>query len=185
MWTAAVWPELARWVVSLDGLGPPAAAFEERDLAAETASGLDAAERAMFRPPRTYASHEEMVERRRGVNVRLPEPWAEHLVRHGSRAVEGGFQWKSDPLFNVGLPMDFSLEHLSAEHAMLTRPMLALTGAEHDTWSELTPDEIEARLAHLHDVRHRVIAGAGHYVHLEQPDAVLDAFREFIAEVGP
>src|SRR5207245_2071691 len=27
MWVAAVWPEQARWVVSLDGLGPPPAAF--------------------------------------------------------------------------------------------------------------------------------------------------------------
>ena len=34
---AGVWPELVRWVVNIDGLGPPPQAFEERDLAESAA----------------------------------------------------------------------------------------------------------------------------------------------------
>jgi pimeloyl-ACP methyl ester carboxylesterase len=185
LWVAAVWPELVRWVVSLDGLGPPPAAFAERDLVAATTAAFAAAERAMFSATKIYATHADMVERRRRANPRLPDEWLEHLVQHGSTPVEGGFVWKSDPMFNIGLPADFTLEHLNAEHALVRSPVLALTGAEHDTWSELTPDELVDRLAHMPDVRHHAIPGAGHYLHIEQPDAVMAAIATFIGEVGP
>ncbi|MHB8466623.1 MAG: alpha/beta fold hydrolase [Acidimicrobiales bacterium] len=184
MWVAAVWPELVRWVVSLDGLGPPPAAFADRDLGEAVTSSLRAASRALG-PPRVYASRDEMIERRRRANPRMPREWLEHLVRHGAREVEGGFAWKSDPKFSVGFPGDFSLEHLQAEHALLTRPVLALTGGEHDTWSELSPAELEQRMAHLPRARHQVIEGAGHYLHIEAPDAVLAEVRSFLDEVGP
>ena len=185
MWVAAVWPELVRWVVSLDGLGPPPAAFGDRDIADVATAGLNAAERAMVQPPRVYASLDDMVERRRRANPRLPTEWLWHLVRHGAREVEGGYVWKSDPMFPVGLPADFSIEHLNAEHALIRCPVLALTGGEHDTWSELSPAEVADRLAHLPTARHEVVAGAGHYLHIEQPDAVFEAIRGFLAEVGP
>lgn len=182
---AGVWPELVRWVVDLDGLGPPAAAFEEGDLVEAATKGLDVAERVRAAPPRVHATREAMVERRASVNVRLPRTWVEHLVEHGSRQVEGGFVWKADPLFSVGLPSPFGPGYIEAEHALVGRPVLVLTGGEQDTWSDLTPEEIAERLAHLPDVRHQVVDGAGHYVHIERPVAVLGALRAFLAEVGP
>ena len=181
---AGVWPELVRWVVDLDGLGPPPAAFEEGDLAEAATRGLAAAERAGGASPRVYASRAEMVERRAAVNVRLPRPWVEHLVRHGSREVEGGFVWKADPYFSVGLPSPFGPGYIEAEHELVRCPVLVLTGGEHDTWSDLSPAEIDDRLSHLAVVRHEVVEGAGHYVHVEQPAAVVEAVRAFLAEVG-
>ena len=183
MYVAGVWPELARWVVSLDGLGPPAQAFAERELAEMARTGLDAVRRAVSAPPRVYPSHAEMVERRLKVNLRLPRDWAEHLVEHGSVPAEGGYAWKTDPQFNIGLPGPFDLSYLEAEHALLHTPTLVLTGGEHDTWSEMSPEEVEERLALLPTARHAVIAGAGHYVHIEQPDAVMAAVTAFVAEV--
>lgn len=182
---AGVWPELVRWVVDLDGLGPPAAAFEQTDLAEGVRRGLAAAERATGGGSRVYRSREEMVERRAAVNTRLPRPWVEHLVHHGSRQVEGGWVWKADPFFSVGLPSPFGPGFIEAEHALVRRPVLVLTGAEHDTWSDLSPAEVDERLSHLAHVRHEVVAGAGHYVHVEQPAAVVTAARQFLAEVGP
>jgi pimeloyl-ACP methyl ester carboxylesterase len=88
-------------------------------------------------------------------------------------------------LFGVGLPAAFDLDALHAEHEVVTRPVLALTGGEHDTWSEMTADEVEERLAHLPNARHRVVEGAGHYVHLERPDVVLAEVGAFLDEVGP
>lgn len=185
MFVAAVWPELARWVVNLDGLGPAPAEFVERDLVEMATDGLDAAVRVRQRPPRVYASLEEMADRRAKVNLRLPRPWLEHLVRHGSVPAEGGWSWKADPVFGVGLPGDFFEEELLAEQEIVTSPMLVLTGAEHDTWSELTDDEAAARVARIPNARHQVVADAGHYVHIEQPDAVLAAVAAFLEEVGP
>jgi pimeloyl-ACP methyl ester carboxylesterase len=191
MYVAGVWPELVRWVVNLDGLGPsgddpPAGDGEgpRRDWAADAARSFASAERALLTPQRRYATREEMVERRAAVNVRLPRPWVEHLVEHGAVEDEGGFRWKADPVFNVGFPGDWDPEGNVTESELVACPLLVLTGGEHDTWSDLTPDETAERLAAYRDVRHHVVEGAGHYVHIEQPEAVLDLVRAFIAEVG-
>lgn len=185
LFVAGVWPELVRWVVNLDGLGPPPAAFEERDLVEAAKGGLDAAERVLFAPPRVYASRADMAERRRRVNVRLPECWVDHLVAHGSTDVEGGVTWKADPMFSVGLPDDFDLGYLEAQHEMVRCPVLVLTGGEHDTWSDMTPEEVAERLSGLRDARHHVIEGAGHYVHIESPDVVLAEVTTFLDTAFP
>jgi pimeloyl-ACP methyl ester carboxylesterase len=185
MFMAGVWPELVRWVVDIDGLGPPEGAFGQGDIAEGADRGLSAVQRLVSSPARIYASTDEMVERRLQVNHRMPRPWMEHLVRHGSRPVEGGWAWKADPLFMIGLPGEFDIEHLNAEFEMTRAPVLVLTGSEADTWSDLTPAQKDERLSHFVDVRHEEISGAGHYVHLEQPDAVLEAVTRFLTEVGP
>ena len=185
LYVAGVWPELVRWVVNLDGLGPPAAALVlPEDPAATAGELLAGADRVLVRAPRVHPSAEALVERRAAVNVRMPREWLEHLVRHGTRPAEGGLVWKADPMFGVGLPAAFDLDALHAEHEVVTAPVLALTGAEHDTWSEMTTEEVEDRLSHLPDVRHHVVAGAGHYVHLEQPEAVVAEIAAFVREVG-
>jgi len=185
MYAAAIWPELTRWVVSLDGVGPPPQAFESRDLVESARAGLDGVRRALDGPPRVYPTREDMVERRLRVNTRLPRQWAEHLVEHGSVMTEGGWTWKADRFMGVGLPGPFDLAYLEAELEALRAPTLVLTGAEHDMWSEMSEPEVAERLTHLVTAEHSVIAGAGHYVHLEQPDAVMSAITEFLGRVGP
>jgi pimeloyl-ACP methyl ester carboxylesterase len=183
IYVAGVWPELARWVVSLDGLGPPQEVFGERPFTEAAAAGLASAERALVGPQRVYGSLDDMAARRGRVNHRLPREWIDHLVRHGARPTEGGFVWKSDPLFAVGFPAEFSLEHLDAEFAQVRCPVLALTGGEHDTWSDLSDDETARRVACFADARHTAIAGAGHYLHIEALDEVVGAISRFVAEV--
>lgn len=187
MYAAGVWPEAVRWVVNLDGLGP---SFDEdaerppRDWAADAARSFASTERALLTPARRYTTREEMVERRAGVNVRLPREWVEHLVHHGSVEDEGGWRWKADPVFNVGFPGDWDVEGDITEHELVQCPLLVLTGAEEDTWSDLTDDQVARRLSHFKDVRHHTIDDAGHYVHIEQPDAVLAHLGAFLDEVG-
>lgn len=181
---AAAFPEDVKWVVSIDGLGPPAAAFETRDPAEFTREAFAAMDRQLERGPRQYPSREGMAERRRKINVRMSEDWARHLVEQGSRpARDGGFEWKFDPLFNIGLGGPFTPEMLLAEYAAVRCPVLVLYGTEEDTWNDLTPAERDARLAAIGDVRHHEVAGVGHYVHLEQPDTVVDHIRQFIEDV--
>lgn len=188
-YVAGVWPERVRWVVNLDGLGPPAPdeAGQDTDgfdLAKAAAESLSWAERALLSPPRVYASTDEMVERRAQTNIRLPRPWVEHLVRHGAATTEGGFVWKADAAFRTGLPGEFDVSYLEAELALTTRPILVLTGSEPDTWSDHSPEVVAARLAAYPDPYHEMIEGAGHYVHVEQPAAVLDAIARFLAAIG-
>ena len=187
MYSAGVWPELARWVVNIDGLGP---SFDRdappapRDWVADATRSFTSAERALLTPARRYATQEEMVERRAGVNVRLPREWVEHLVAHGSVEDEGGFRWKADPMFNTGFPGDWDVEGIDAEHELVRCPLLVLTGAEPDTWSDLSEEQTAERISHFADVRHHAIPSAGHYVHVEQPEAVLAAITAFVDEVG-
>jgi pimeloyl-ACP methyl ester carboxylesterase len=180
---AGVFPEWFRWVVNIDGLGAPADQFTEWDIVEASTNSLARIDRYFHGPPRVYGSIDEMVDRRARVNARLPREWIEHLVRHGSREVEGGYAWKADPMFSIGIPGEFSVDHLLAELSLCARPVLVITGAEPDMWSEHTADEIELRLASMPDARHVEIADAGHYVHIEQPAAVLDAIKGFLAEV--
>ena len=125
-----------------------------------------------------------MVERRAAVNVRLPRAWVEHLVAHGSVEDEGGWRWKADPVFNVGFPGDWDPEGNATEDELVECPLLVVTGGEHDTWSELDEAQTKERLRHFRDVRHVVVPEAGHYVHVEQPEAVLAAVTAFVDEVG-
>ncbi|HEV3226639.1 MAG TPA: alpha/beta hydrolase, partial [Acidimicrobiales bacterium] len=136
--TAAIFPEDVKWVVSIDGLGPPAAAFELHDPIEATTSAFEAIQRVWDRGPRQYPSREDMAERRRKINVRMSEEWAAHLVLHGSRpGRDGGFEWKFDPMFNIGLGGPFSAEMLLAEYHLVQCPVLVVTGTEPDTWNDL------------------------------------------------
>ena len=94
MYASAVMPEIAKWIVNLDGLGPPSDGFhgeDNRTLAESMAHSFEWAERVMFSPPKVFASRDDMVARRKSVNVRLSDEWLEHLVEHGSAPADGGF----------------------------------------------------------------------------------------------
>ena len=58
---------------------------------------------------------------------------------------------------------------------------VALTGTEPDQWSFLQPEDRDRRLNAFDDAEHHAVAGAGHYVHIEQPDEtirLIDAFLQ-------
>jgi pimeloyl-ACP methyl ester carboxylesterase len=59
--------------------------------------------------------------------------------------------------------------------------VLVLTGGEPDQWNDLPVDVRDERLAAMPDVEHHVVPGAGHYVHVEQPDATVAHVARFFA----
>lgn len=181
---AATAPERVAWVVALDSLGPPREAFDDGDLVEAATASLDRIARATSRPPRVWATRAEMAARRGEVNHRLPRDVLDHLVEHGTLEVDGGFVWKTDPMLSQGVPDGFSVDMILAGFGDVAAPVLALMASEHDTWSDLDDDEVERRIARFPDARRRSIPGAGHYVHIEQPDLVLQEIEAFLAELG-
>jgi pimeloyl-ACP methyl ester carboxylesterase len=177
-------PDRVAWVVNLDGLGPPADAFAEDDLAETARRSVDAIARAGTRPPKVWISREEMAARRGAINVRLPERFLAHLVEHGTVETEGGFVWKTDPHFGLGLPDGFSIEMILASFADVTAPVLALMSSEEDAWTDVDDAEVERRVGLFPDARWRSVPGAGHYVHVEQPDFVLGEIESFLRDLG-
>jgi pimeloyl-ACP methyl ester carboxylesterase len=182
---AGAFPELARWVVSIDGLGPPRDQLEGGDAVAAATQGFEALERLWTSSPRHYPSVEDLAERRRRINVRLSEEWALHLATHGSRPTDDGrVEWKFDRTFSVGLGGPFTRDLLLEEYRLVQCPVLVLTGTEPDTWRDPDLVERDARVACFADGRLEVVDGVGHYVHLEDPDATVAAIAAFVAENG-
>jgi pimeloyl-ACP methyl ester carboxylesterase len=179
---AAGLPDYVERVVNIDGLGPPPEMMIVEDHAASASQWIKDAERLWSEPAREYASVEEMAQKRKAINTRLPIDWCRHLARHGSKpGPGGGLIWKSDQHMRLGSPGPFSDESLRAQYARIRCPVLVLTGTEPDQWNDLPVAARDARLAAIPDVRHHEVAGAGHYVHIEQPDAVLALVAEFFS----
>jgi pimeloyl-ACP methyl ester carboxylesterase len=182
---AATYPEHVERVVNIDGLGPAPEMFLVHDHAAVASEWLATAEKLWDQPQREYATVREMAEKRKAINTRLPMEWCEHLAAHGTQpGPGGGWTWKADHLFRLGSPTPFTDDTLMAEYARIRVPVLVLTGTEPDQWGDLPRDVRARRLSALADARHVEVPGAGHYVHVEQPDAVLDQVTAFFAEAG-
>lgn len=181
---AAVWPESVRWVISLDGLGPPASDIDNRALDESAAMAWPALIKALGRDRRVFADRDAMRSQRAAVNTRMPAAWLDHLVEHGSMEAPGGVSWKWDPLFNTFLPDGFNTSWITEDYHHIACPVLAIMGGADDMWS-FPADELDERASHVPDIRVEVVQDAGHYVHLEQPAMVLDHIRRFLTEVGP
>jgi pimeloyl-ACP methyl ester carboxylesterase len=182
---AGAFPELVRWIVNIDGLGPPKAALVPPDEIPDAVrQSFERTDRALLGAPRPWPSLEEMAERRGRNNPRLPKEWVMHLARHGARETEGGWVWKADPMFGIGVPSEFNVAMLEEEMRRPRCPVLVLTGDQEDTWRELADEELAARIGWL-GARHEVVAGTGHYIHIEDPNATMAHIEAFLAEVGP
>jgi pimeloyl-ACP methyl ester carboxylesterase len=180
---AAAWPELVRWVVNIDGIGPPKAAMVPPDEIPDAIQqSFKRTDRALLSPRRPWASVEEMAEHRKRNNPRLPDEWALHLARHGARQVEGGWVWKADPMFGVGIPSELNIEMLEAEMRRVRCPVMVLTGDQEDTWRELEPEELAQRVEWL-GAAHHVVPGTGHYVHIEDPDTTMAHIEAFVSSL--
>jgi pimeloyl-ACP methyl ester carboxylesterase len=182
---AGAFPELVRWLVVIDGLGPPPIAFAmPDDIRTAIRTNASRTDRILFdRHRREWSSVEEMAAYRGEQNVRLSPQWALHLARHGSRpGPDGGWVWKADPMFGLGVPSEFNVDLLAEEQRRVRCCVLVITGTEHDTWRDLTPAHEAERVEWLR-ARHVRVPGTGHYVHLEHPEATLRAIRAFVDEV--
>ena len=181
---ASTTPERFAWLVNLDGLGPPAEGVTHDDIIEVATRSLDEIDKFTGSAPRPWPSRDELAERRGAINIRLPRPFLEHLVEFGTTEVDGGFVWKWDPAFRTGVPDGFSLELILAQYRHVAAPALVLVSSEDDAWTEVHDEEAERRVALLADGRVESVPGAGHYVHVEQPDFVLDRIARFLDEIG-
>jgi pimeloyl-ACP methyl ester carboxylesterase len=179
---ASAFPELVRWVLNLDGLGPGPEMMIVEDHAAHAAQWLADAEAVWSKPQREYPTIDDLARRRTEINIRLPFEWARHLALHGSkRGPGGGYVWKSDAVMRIGGPGLLGEESLRAGYRQIRCPVTVLIGEEPDTWSDLPRDVAEARVACFPHGTLTTVPGAGHYLHIERPDAVLAALDELVA----
>lgn len=184
---ASIYPELVRSVVNLDGFGPPDdfESFRQRDREASRPRGfaayLDRARRhaKQQRSWRPAADFEDLVSRRAGQNPRLSREWLRYFLSFAVRHSEDGWRWKADPMTASSFG-PFRVEWIAPGWQSLRAPMLAVVGTEADTWGPLPDAILHERLAYLPNVELVRVKGAGHFVHMERPEATAGLLLDFL-----
>lgn len=147
-------------------------------LAGDLASWLDIRRGAVdaIRKPGTI---DELAARRGRMNPRLSPEWLRYLVTVGAIQYDDGWRWKIDPTMRMGgfgpWRPEWSMRRLSG----LGMPVLAMLGMEVELMGWGTqPEDVERDLP----AGGRLVAldGAGHFVHIEQPERVAELVLDFI-----
>jgi pimeloyl-ACP methyl ester carboxylesterase len=131
---------------------------------------------------RRYRSLDEVARRMREVNGRLSHEQALHLALHGTNLDEDGlYSWKFDSYVNAVSPYPSRAESTLDVWSRITCPALLIRGADSSAPDLETDDRLQAfRIAQA-----RTIPGAGHRVHHEQLERLLQVVREFLGSPNP
>jgi len=177
---AGLYPENVQKLVAIEGLGPSPAMIRDRiEQPVETRLNVWVEElrRLSGRAPRRYATLEDAYERMQTENPHLSEAQARHLTIHGSNQNEDGtYSWKFDNYVRVFPPtgLDFAQQHQL--YGRIACPTLLFRGTE--SWA--SDPEQDGRVRHFRDARVMNVEKAGHWVHHDQLQVVLDTMRAFL-----
>jgi pimeloyl-ACP methyl ester carboxylesterase len=132
---------------------------------------------------RDYASFADLAARLVAQNSRLTTERADFLARHWGESVsDGRVRLRSDPRHKIVNPVLYRLEEAEACWRNVTAPVLWVEGEFTDTPRRLNLDDaaLRARRSCFKQLVYRKIAGAGHMLHHDQPDALAAVIEEFL-----
>jgi pimeloyl-ACP methyl ester carboxylesterase len=109
----------------------------------------------------------------------LSREWLRYFVFHGARQADDGWRWKADPLLAQGFG-PWRPDWIGEAYARLQAPMLAVVGSENDTWGPLPDAIIGPRLNGVPRLQRATVAGAGHFIHIEQPGETADLLLDYL-----
>ncbi|MBX3471986.1 MAG: alpha/beta fold hydrolase [Planctomycetes bacterium] len=166
--TAGTLPDRVTHAVLLEGLGPSAVTE------AEAPDRLARAIAARARPPRAPREQPDRataVERLRQVVPGLGLEGARALVERGTREVESGVAWRSDPRLRGTSPFRIAEAHVRAFLARVAAPTLLVRARDGYPFDASL---LTARAAAVPGLRLLTVDG-GHHVHLDAPERVAPA----------
>jgi len=137
-----------------------------------------AVRRARGRPARVFPSLEAAAARILEMDPRCPPATARALAERSTRAVDGGWSFKHDPLHVTPSPFPFDLGRVKSFWSALRCPVLLVQGAE--TELPLPPD-LPERIACFADARRELVPGAGHMLMRHAPAEVSRLLLAFLA----
>jgi pimeloyl-ACP methyl ester carboxylesterase len=180
---AGSYPDRFRAIVSIEGRisGRPT---EPEPLNPQTLRKTIEARRDLERRmPHRYATLDDAAERMHESNRRLHPEMAHHLALHGVRDAgdaDGGLVWKFDNWARPGVRRDDVSPNEGQSFAeAIECPVLLIVG---DQSGGLRNQQDEIK--YFRDGRAVLVADAAHWVHHDQPAAVIDEARTFLAAVA-
>lgn len=184
MQLAEACPHRVSHLINIDGLPGKRrmADVPERErtrmMASELASWLEHRRRSATgeRKPGTL---DELAGRRARMNTRLSREWLRYLVTIGARKDDDGWRWKIDPSMRFGGFGPWRPEWSLLRMPGLGMPFLGILGMEMEEmgWG-VKPADVQPYLppgAEFHAMP------TGHFVHIEQPQAVADLVIDFLS----
>ncbi|MDA8107634.1 MAG: alpha/beta hydrolase [Betaproteobacteria bacterium] len=176
---AGVRPARIAKLVNLEGVGMSATRPEQAPR--RYARWLDELrERPRLRP---YPGFAALADRLQGNNPRLTRERAEFLAQHwGRQAEDGSVVLRSDPAHKIVNPVLYRYEEARAIWQQVSAPVLWVDASESDTLRRIgiDADQYAQRRAAFRDLRHVTVHGAGHMLHLDQPEEVARLIEEFL-----
>ncbi|WP_322104792.1 alpha/beta hydrolase [Paraburkholderia sp. J41] len=179
---AGVRPGRVRRVVDLEGFGLPATTAAQAPR--RVADWLD----EMRSPPqlRRYASLDAVAARLVKTNPRLIASRARFLAEHWSKPDgEGGYVLLADPAHKMRGPLLYQADEVMAIWSQVRAKVLHVEAAGSETLARFAGaapvDVFKKRFEAFPDWRERIVEGAGHMVHHDQPEEVARLIEAFCA----
>lgn len=178
---AGVRPERIAKLVNLEGFGLPPTRPEQAP--SRYARWL----KELREPPRLrpYGNFDELADRLRKNNPRLTAERASFLARHwGRETEEGAVVLRGDPAHKIVNPVLYRYEEARACWEKVAAPVLWVDGKESETLRRLGLDAAQhaERRAAFRDLRFVELAGAGHMLHHDQPEALARLVEDFLGD---
>ena len=163
-------------LTSVEGLGPPSVDYAHApDRYRAWIDGMAKVRAKAVAADRPMPDLANVLKRMRVQSPRMDEELGLFLAEKATRPVDGGVVWRFDPRHRTTSPLPFRRELLDAFLVRIAVPLLYVAGER----GFRLPDE-DSRLACVPTpVTTHEIAGAGHMLHREEPDALRDVWTAF------
>ena len=178
---AGIRPQRMRRLINLEGFGMPATVPSMAPK--RFAQWLDELKAPATLAP--YASADAVAERLRKNNPRLPADKAAWLARRWSAPGDDGrWRLRADPAHKRVNPLLHHVEETLEIWKRIEVPLLWVEGDQTDLslwWGQrYTREEFHQRLQVVHQVEKRLLPGAGHMLHHDQPEALAQHIEQFL-----
>ena len=175
-------PHRVRKLVNLEGIGLPRTSHEQAPN--RLAQWLD----ELKTPPRLldYPDVDAVAARLMKNNPRLRADYAAFLAPHWCRPVrqpDGGqcYELLGDPVHKLVNPVLYRVDEVLACWGAITAPVLFVLCEHLNDWHQFVKtDEYRQRLTAYKDLTRATLAGAGHMMHHDQPEALAKLIEGFL-----
>ena len=175
-----LYPDAVRKLVAIEGMAPPPAGKEKKDVAPMAQRVRDWIEErrgVAGRQSKCYPSLAEACQRMKTANSYLSDEQARHLTHHGViRNEDGSYSWKFDNCARIFPPVDLEPDVIKQLLGAITCPTRLIYGR--DSWAS-NPAE-DGRLAYFSNAAVSLYDNAGHWPHHDQTERFIAELRGFL-----